>query len=447
MSLRLTRTRFSWYFPLFLVIVCVIGVISSLYIYQSVGASLRQSLINRAETIALALDPADLASLKGADSDLNLPQYGRLKEKLTSIREANQDSRFVYIMGKRGGNLYFFADSEDPQSEDYSPPGQIYYEDSPAFENAFASKAPGSEGPSSDRWGTWITGVAPIMRPDGEVLAAVGIDVDAHDFEGQVMTYTLLPIAAMLILISFVYFGMRLRNEEQEFIEMKSKFIAVASHDIRSPLTGINWAMQSLVASPRLQPEDRRLASEISDQLQHLLVTSNDILDALSLDMPKVNMLNSELKLSEIIAHSVEAMKFFARQEQVEISVESIPDGAMIQGDPNKLEQLFINLLSNAVKYSHPHTDIAVGYKDEAAWHVMQITDSGIGIPKADQKEVFKGFFRSRNAEMQVMNGTGLGLYLVKRIAQLHGGEVFLASEENKGTTVTVRLPKAVKAL
>jgi signal transduction histidine kinase len=369
-----------------------------------------------------------------------------LKGKLTSLHEANQDSTFVYIMGMKDGELYFVADSEDPESEDYSPPGQVYYEESLAFENAFGAQASGAEGPSGDRWGTWITGVAPIIVNEN-VVAAVGIDVDANEFQKQRSTYTLLPIIATLILIAFVYLGMRTRRQEQEFLEIKSRFVAVASHDIRSPLTGLAWAMQSLVQSPRLQPDDKKLVSEISDKIQHLLVSANDILDTLSIDTVKANVIKADVKLSEPIHQAVESINFYARQERVELVKGNIPEDAVVRGDMSKLQQMFMNILSNAIKYSRPHTDIKIDYSADAAGYVITITDHGIGIPKNEQKHVFKGFYRAKNAEAQHAHGTGLGLYLVKRIAELHGGSVSIASEENKGTRVTVKLPRLNKGI
>ena len=447
MALRLTKTQFSWYFPIFLIIILAIGIISSLYVYQSVGASLRQSLLYRAETIALALDPDDLAALNGDDSDVDLPEYSILKDRLTRIRETNKDSRFVYIMGKKNGELYFVADSENSESEDYSPPGQIYYEESPAFEGAFSSKVSGSEGPTGDRWGTWITGVAPIINDNNDVVAAVGIDVDAEQFSEQLIAYTLLPIVATLILIMFVYFGMHTRRREQELIEIKSKFIAIASHDIRSPLTGLSWAMRSLVESPHLQTEDKKTATEISSQIQHLLVTANDILDGLSADMPNMSILKSEVRLAEIVQSSSTSMNFFAHEKEVNIIQDKIPADVSVSGDPGKLQQLFINIISNAIKYSHPQSDVHIGYNTDEKWHIVIVEDHGIGIPKEAQKKVFKGFYRAENAEKQLVHGTGLGLYLVKRIVELHDGQIVLESGENKGTKITVKLPRMSKPL
>lgn len=447
MSLQIIKTRFSWYFPLFLIIICSIGAVSSIYVYRSVNESLIKSLIYRAETISLALNSEEIAALKGDVSDTELKEYKELKDKLILIKAANKDSRFVYIMGMRNGELYFVADSENPESEDYSPPGQIYYEESPAFNNSFNSKSSGSEGPTSDRWGTWITGVAPILDDANQVIASVGIDVDANEFRKQVITYSSLPIVAALILIIFTYFGIRIRRQEKEFVEIKSKFVAIASHDIRSPLTGISWGMQSLVAGKSLQPKDQELASKINNQVQHLLSTSNDILDALAIDMAKNHFLNAPVKLKDVVDISVEAISLFAQQEKIELIIANLPDDAIVMGDQGKLQQLFTNVLSNAIKYSKNKKEVKLEYLLNKGFHEISITDYGIGIPKEDQKKVFNGFYRAYNAEALPISGTGLGLYLVKRIAELHDGQVLLESEENKGTIVTIKLPCSLKVL
>ncbi|MEN9647748.1 MAG: hypothetical protein RLY57_552 [Candidatus Parcubacteria bacterium] len=447
MSIQLVRSKASWYFPVFFVIIGAIGIISAYYVYQVVGSSLKQSLIYRAETISLALDIQEIKALEGNETDLNRVEYQHLKEQLRNIREANKDSKFVYLMGRKNNQLYVVADSELPDSDDYSPPGQVYFEESIALTEAFTKRSSGVEGPTQDRWGNWITSVAPIVDRSGKVVAAVGIDVDAASFQKELRTYTALPLIAMTVLIIFVYFGMKMRRQEQEFLDIKSKFVAVASHDIRSPLTGLSWAMQSFVQNPRLNTEDKTLATDISDQIQHLLATSNDILDAMSLDTGKVRILQDELRISDIIKHSVENMNFYARQEDITLSVDVIPENAYVRGDQGKLQQLFINLISNAIKYSHKGGEVALRYSFDDNFHAIEVVDHGIGIPEAEQKYIFNGFYRANNAQALSVHGTGLGLYLVQRIALLHSGEVSIDSVEQKGTTVTVKLPRVHKAL
>lgn len=446
--------QFNWFearhhgtFRYFFVIIGVIGITSAYYTYQTVGGSLKQSLTYRAETIALALNVQEVKMLEGNESDITRQEYQHLKEQLKNIREANKDSKFVYLMGYRNNQLYVIADSELPDSDDYSPPGQVYFEESIALTEAFTRRRSGVEGPTQDRWGNWITSVAPIFDHAGKAIAVVGIDVDAATFQKELRTYTALPLTAMTVLIFFVYFGMKMRRQEQTFLDIKAKFVAVASHDIRSPLTGLSWAMQSFVECPRLNAEDKTLATDISDQIQHLLATSNDILDAMSLDAGKVRILQDELRILDIIKHSVENMNFYARQEDIMLTIDIIPENAYVKGDQGKLQQLFINLISNAIKYSHKGDEVALRYSFDDSFHIIEIIDSGIGIPEAEQKYIFNGFYRANNAQALSVHGTGLGLYLVQRIAALHGGEVIIDSIEKRGTTVSVKLPRVHKTL
>jgi two-component system, OmpR family, phosphate regulon sensor histidine kinase PhoR len=115
--------------------------------------------------------------------------------------------------------------------------------------------------------------------------------------------------------------------------------------------------------------------------------------------------------------------------------------GLVVSGDPGQLDRLLMNLLSNAVKFTPEGGRIRVGAAAEGAQTVLTVADTGIGIPERDQKELFSRFFRASNAVERSIPGTGLGLAIVRTIVDNHGGELTVASQEGKGTTVTSRLP------
>jgi signal transduction histidine kinase len=117
-----------------------------------------------------------------------------------------------------------------------------------------------------------------------------------------------------------------------------------------------------------------------------------------------------------------------------------IETGAVVEGDEQQLERLFLNLLSNAVKFSHANNTIEVVGKSTDTLTIT-VTDRGIGIPEGEQDQLFTRFFRSRSAGERQIQGTGLGLSIVANIVQAHGGEVTVESTENVGTTVKVTLP------
>jgi PAS domain S-box-containing protein len=164
---------------------------------------LRAELLQQARLVVQGVDSRTVAALSGTAADLESPGYQKLKGQLSAVRSANPRCRFVYIMGRRAdGAVFFFADSEPPDSEEYSPPGQIYDEASTEYRRVFESKTDALAGPVADRWGTWISALVPITSPQSRALIAVlGIDVDARDWKWDVVAKSAMPLGLMLLLL------------------------------------------------------------------------------------------------------------------------------------------------------------------------------------------------------------------------------------------------------
>jgi hypothetical protein len=140
----------------------------------------RSRLMARAAVIARSLDAETIKKLTGRVADQDTPLFRSIVARLAQLETDNKDCRFVYLMGRKDGAVIFLADGTDPSSPDYSPPGEVYEEASPALVRSFATGEPFVEGPSSDRWGTWVSGLAPIRDPSSQsVLAVMGMDVSA----------------------------------------------------------------------------------------------------------------------------------------------------------------------------------------------------------------------------------------------------------------------------
>ena len=192
-------------------VVLIAGATLTWWTVQRADRDLRQDLLRLSRLTAQALNIQSIRTLSGTEADLDLPYYQRLKRQFAAVKHANEKCRFVYLMGRKAnGELFFLVDSEPPDSEDYSPPGQIYSESSPAILQAFSAGTEGTEGPVSDRWGTWVTGVVPLFDPrtsgdgDGAVVAVLGLDVDARtwklDLARAALPSVLLTLALALIL-------------------------------------------------------------------------------------------------------------------------------------------------------------------------------------------------------------------------------------------------------
>jgi PAS domain S-box-containing protein len=139
----------------------------------------KSHLVERAKTAASSINWQRVTALAGNETDLSNAVYPQLKEQIKKLRQSVGDIRFVYLTRKPGAKIIFLVDSESPDSKEYSPPGQAYPEATPEFLDIFDNGIAYTEGPTTDRWGTWVSSLAPVTAEDGHVVAVLGMDVDA----------------------------------------------------------------------------------------------------------------------------------------------------------------------------------------------------------------------------------------------------------------------------
>ena len=204
------RWRKIYFFLLAAVI--VVGTLCAWWLAVRADRRMREDLLFRTSLLAEAVNLEYLQSLTGTEADLDSPLYLRLKEQFAAVRAATSKCRFVYLMGRRAdGEVFFFVDSEPVGSEDESPAGQVYQEVSEDDLQAFDDKTALVSGPVSDRWGTWISGLVPLMDPNtGDVFAVLGMDMDARDWmrAGAVKSLPHVGLAVIALFAVFVGFFM-----------------------------------------------------------------------------------------------------------------------------------------------------------------------------------------------------------------------------------------------
>ncbi|MFH0821081.1 MAG: ATP-binding protein [Candidatus Peregrinibacteria bacterium] len=437
---------YSWYFFALIIIVAAIGGFSTAYTYSKVTTLTQKSLLEHVSTVATAIEYDLILSLKGSEEDLANPDYIVLKQKLTKIRELSDNVRFVYLAGFREGNPFFFVDSEPADSPDYSPPGQVYPEATPAFRNSFFSKESIIEDISSDRWGTWLTSLTPIINSEnGQIIAVMGMDIDASSYFQTAYTYAALPATITCFIVLLITFVFLLWRRERKFLEFKSELVAIASHEIRTPLIGVTWLTDVLLQEDRnsltLSQKDSILL--IQESGKNLLMTVNSLLDLFATEkMTDGKIVKESVAIVDLLQEIAVDFKLAAREKEITLIFDiPVSSNISITGDRDKIKRMFNNLISNAIKYSKRHSEIILGCKPCGKKIVFWIRDHGIGIPEKDQQRVFKGFYRSKNAKQFVADGTGLGLRYVKQTVELHSGRVWLESKENVGSTFFVELP------
>ncbi len=438
---------YHWYFPTVIALVFGVGLLATTYTYLTVSANVQHSLLERTSALASALEPRDLLSLTGSDQDLANAQYQSLKLRLIKIRQSSPDIRFVYLTGYRAGNPFFLVDSESVESPDYSPPGQVYSEASSAFRGVFVSRMPVIEGIASDRWGTWLTALAPVIDPNtGALLAVMGMDLNARSYYQTVFVYSALPAVAAGFIILLVVIGFVIRRREESFLRFKTELVAIASHEIRTPLTGISWLSESLLAEGKtLSPAERQRLRAIDERSRSLLVTVNDLLDLSAAEKRRQPVTPHEVLVRPMFEKIFSGVSLALEEKQLETQFDrSVTTTAALCGEADRLQMVFSNLVANAVKYSRPRGTITIGYQIDRGSTIVWVKDQGIGVPLADQSKIFEGGYRAENAKQTAEAGTGLGLRYVKETVESFGGRVWCESEEGKGSTFFVQLPGCV---
>jgi PAS domain S-box-containing protein len=232
-------------------------------------------------------------------------------------------------------------------------------------------------------------------------------------------------------------------EREMELNELKSRFVAMASHEFRTPLSTImsSVALVEKYDDPSQKEDKIRHINRIRSTVKNLTNILTDFLSLDKLESGLVMVNPAVFKLDKFCAEVVEEIRVVVKpgQQINYLYAATIRDVNM---DQNLLRNILTNLLNNAIKYSpeKSYIDFSVSNTDNEL--IMSVKDSGLGIPEADKPFMFDRFFRAKN--VSTIQGTGLGLNIVKRYVDLMGGKIDFVSEENKGTTFTVKLPITV---
>ena len=228
-------------------------------------------------------------------------------------------------------------------------------------------------------------------------------------------------------------------DKERQLNEIKSRFVSMASHEFRTPLSTVlsSASLLTKYKDAEDQPKRERHIEKIKASVKQLNDILEDFLSLGKLDEGKVAVSVNEFSLNDLIQDVIDEMKGLAKDKQK--IVYSMNYGELIATDKKLLRNVLINLISNAIKFSGEDSSVWVNSNVNNGTVNISVKDEGIGISDDDKIHLFSSFFRGKN----VLNiqGTGLGLHIVKRYMDLLDGEVNLESQLGKGTTITIKIP------
>lgn len=240
-------------------------------------------------------------------------------------------------------------------------------------------------------------------------------------------------------------------SKEYELDRAKTEFVSMASHQLRTPLAGINWFSEMLLggdAGP-LNKEQTEYITEMRDGNQRMLDLVNSLLDVSRLDLGKLTNKLIATPMVALVDSVRKELQVMILQKKLQVKVEGEPNLPPVVADPKLLRMIVQNLLSNAVKYTPANGMVTVTMHSENVAGIaslyMTIADTGYGIPKEQQPKIFGKLFRADNVQRLDIEGNGLGLYIVKEVVEKLGGHIRFESTEGQGTTFFVSLPFQTK--
>ena len=246
------------------------------------------------------------------------------------------------------------------------------------------------------------------------------------------------------------------RGRQSEYVErlerldrQKSDFLATVSHELRTPLTSISGYLELLQdgAGGEFSGEAQRMLEVIDRNTNRLRGLIEDLLVLNRIESGSLKVSVAPVSIRELITHTGQELSPLAQAADIVLDIDAGPDAAIVQGDSGHLHRAIVNIVSNAIKFSRPGGVVTLRCTlDQGTGRVLvTCQDRGIGIPAADQGQLFTRFYRASNAQDRAIPGTGLGLTIVKQIVQDHGGELRLTSVEGEGTTVVMDLPLSAR--
>jgi PAS domain S-box-containing protein len=307
------------------------------------------------------------------------------------------------IMGKKAGSKKLWGGLMD--SAIYESFWKTIKQDKKAFIGEFTNHRKNGEKYVAEAH------VAPILDNDQNVIFFVGIERDI--------------------------------THAKEVDRMKTEFISLASHQLRTPLSAMKWFGEMLLNGDagELTTEQKEFVTNIYQSNERMIELVNALLNSSRIESGRIIVDPKPTNLEKLLNEVIVEIKNTIDEKKQNLIISVHPDLPEIRIDPKLIREVYKNLLTNAVKYTPTSGEISIFISKNEDQIISQVSDSGYGIPAPEQQKVFQKFYRGTNVVKLETEGTGLGLYLVKAIIESSGGKLWFKSEENKGSTFWFSLP------
>ena len=261
------------------------------------------------------------------------------------------------------------------------------------------------------------------------------------DLEIKFPTYKYLKADIISAELENVIVIMRDYTEVKKSQDLRSDFVANVSHELKTPLTSIKGFLEVIETSAKDDPQMQKKSIKIMQtQANKMQILIDDLLMLNRIEQQEHIKLRDGVSINEVLKEVISNCTELANEKNINIKFINSKKDSIVKGDKEKLTVLFKNILDNAIKYSSPNTEISFEANSKNGKVLIAIRDQGIGIPKKDILRITERFYRSDNGKKLKIEGTGIGLSIVKHIVNQHEGELRISSIEGKGSEFTVEL-------
>ncbi|MCK5255933.1 MAG: hybrid sensor histidine kinase/response regulator, partial [Deltaproteobacteria bacterium] len=232
----------------------------------------------------------------------------------------------------------------------------------------------------------------------------------------------------------------------KELDRMKSEFVDMVSHELRSPLSAIRQKLSLIVdgLTGEINEEQGQIVSRVQHRIDGLIGMISNLLDLSRIESGRLVQQKERIALPEIIDETIDLMTQEAEKKELKFEVAIDAQLFPIHADRQSMETVITNLLSNAVKYNREGGSVSISARNRGEFIEVKVADNGVGISKEDLPRIFDKFYRIRSEYTRKVIGSGIGLPLVKAIVEANFGTITVESETEKGTTFTVLLPRGI---
>jgi len=477
-----------------LIVILISIIVVFYYIYDKTVKDLQKDLLEKSQIVYSSMDIDDVKALVSEGASNQLPEYDILKELLIhNLTQFDRNLRNLYIMGQTvNDELAFLVDLERTKDthEVYAlDTFGLIYEDTFDFQNKIFRKTepkPYVEGPYQDAYGRWISSIIPITDPEtGEVLAFLGIDYDFSQWRLTILKKLILPVFLFFLVVLLAIRIYQIINKEKILKELmartanieyerekeravllrqkndeleehkkeieqkndellrlhaeKDNLLNTISHDLKNYLGATEQALQIVSLKDKALSENKYIKI-ISTSNSRSLGLVKEILYSSKITASKDDLSMSRVDISQVIASNEDVLKLRASKKGIKVVFEYDPEPLWVLLDSDKWHRVFENLTTNAIKFTPADKDICISTKREGDFALISIKDSGIGIAPENIGKLFTPFSGVGRKGTDGEESTGLGLSIVKKLVELHGGYIQVFSEVGKGTEFVVKL-------